>query len=124
MLQSEICLPSTNLSHSSKELKELILSLAKEPKFKIFSPLLRSTANQIRIQSEGYNRKVTINKIIKLLQEFEQCEIIDFVDETGIDEKEIKAALAELVASGKIGTRQRRRWQEAGKHYNDIYYLN
>lgn len=128
MLQTET-LPTSNISHPisdqnfGKELKDLLLNLAKEQKYKNFGSLLRSTANQVREKSEGYNRKVTKNKIIKLLREFEQCELIDFTDETGIAAKEIKEALQELTKEGIVGSKLRRRWQEPGKHFNEIYFL-
>ena len=100
MLQSDNLTFISDFSHpffnslEPKQLKDLLLELAK--KHKSFSSILRGAANEIRNRTEGYNRTVTRNKILKLLKEFECCEIVDLVDETGINEKEIKAALAEL----------------------------
>lgn len=108
----------------ANSLKDLLLQLAKDSPNRQFSTILRNAAESVRNSAFGYNRKVTKNKIIKLLQEFECCELADFVDETKIPSKEILPALEELEKENKIRIELRRRWQEPGKHYNNLYYLN
>lgn len=137
MLQSVNNLPSINdnLSHPifldlpleekqrAKALKELLLKLSKDENNAAFSPILRAAADTIRERFIGYNRKTTKNKILKLIQEFECCEMIDFVEEYKIDERELRGAIDDLVRERKIRVERRRRWQEAGRHYNELYYL-
>lgn len=104
-------------------LKQLLLDLSKDEKNKDFRTILRDAASSIREKAFGYNRAVTKKRICKLLAEFECCEIYDFTDELGLPEKEIKAAILDLLKEEKIVEGKRRRWQEAGKHYNPIYEL-
>lgn len=104
-------------------LKDLLLSLSKDPQNEAFRSILRRAADSIREKAFGYNRAVTKKKILKLLGEFECLELEDFVDETHIRKAEVAAAIDELISEEKILRMQRRRWQEPGKHYNDIYYL-
>lgn len=87
-------------------------------------------ADSVRVKAFGYNRQTTRRKIMKLLIEFHRLEIEDLTDETKIPEKEIKAAISELVAMGsvkhgekfyRVQEGKRRRWQEPGKHYNKLY---
>jgi DNA-binding transcriptional ArsR family regulator len=97
--------------------------LSRRPENSKYKRTLRRAADEIREKAFGYNRQTTRRKILKLLSEFHICEIDDFTCETGIAEPEIRAALAELAAENKIKIGRRRRWQEAGKHYNEIFEL-
>jgi hypothetical protein len=104
-------------------LKQLLLDLSKDEEYKDFRSILRVAADTVRQKAFGYNRSVTKRKILKLLAEYFTLEIVDIVDETGISEKEIKAAIADLIKENAIVEGERRRWQEVGKHYNKIYEL-
>ncbi len=131
----EIPTPSnTRLSHPpftselaaespADQLKRLLLSLSKEPQNSEFRTILRSAADSVREKAFGYNRSVTKKKILKLLGEFDCLELEDLVDETRIKSVELAGALEDLITEAKIIRGKRRRWQEPGKHYNDIYYL-
>lgn len=109
---------------NAKKLKDLLLNLSKQEQNKQFKTALRNCADQVRIIAFGHNRQTTKNKILTLLKDFYCCEIVDFIEETKIDEKEIKAALSELLSEKRIQLGKRPRHQEMGKHYNDLYYLN
>lgn len=108
---------------SADGLKRLLLSLSKEPQNSQFRSILRQAADSVRQQAFGYNRTVTKKKILKLLAEFDCLELEDLVDETRIKSAEIASAIDQLIDEGKILRGKRRRWQEPGKHYNDIFYL-
>jgi hypothetical protein len=110
-------------SADSDDLKQLLLDLSKDPRFASHRSTLRLAADQVRIKAFGYNRETTKRKILKLIKEFECIEIEDLVDETNIDDREIKSALIELIEDGKVKEGKRRRWQEPGKHYNPVFYL-
>lgn len=110
-------------SERAARLKQLLFDLSKEEDYKDYRSILRSAADSVRIKAFGYNRAVTKRKILKLLSEFYNLEIVDLVEDTGIAEKEIKAAVADLIAEEKITEGERRRYQEPGKHYNKIYEL-
>jgi DNA-binding transcriptional ArsR family regulator len=97
--------------------------LSRRPENSKYKSTLRRAADEIREKAFGYNRQTTRRKILKLLSEFHICEIEDFTEETGIPESEIRAALAELAAENMITVGRRRRWQEMGKHYNEIFEL-
>jgi hypothetical protein len=114
---------NTSGTANAEKLKGLLLELSKDPEHAQFKSILRLAADQVRITAFGYNRSTTKKKIIRLLEEFHCLEIEDIADETAIDEREIRAALLELVNEGRIKHGKRRRWQEPGKHYNDIFYL-
>jgi len=105
------------------QLKNLLLMLSRRPENQKYRATLRKAADEIREKAFGYNRQTTKRKILKLIAEFHICEIDDFIDETGIAESEIRAALAELAAEGAITVGRRRRWQEMGKHFNEIFEL-
>jgi len=109
--------------HRAARLKQLLFDLSKEEEYKDFRSILRNAADSVRQKAFGFNRAVTKRKILKLLAEFFVLEIADLTDETGISEKEIKAAVAELIGENKIVEGTRRRYQEVGKHYNKIYEL-
>lgn len=104
-------------------LKALLLNLSRQPEYGEYRSILRSAADSVREKAFGYNRQTTRKKILKLLNEFHCLEIDDLTDETRISEKEIRAALDDLIAEEKVIRGQRRRWQEPGKHYNAVYYL-
>lgn len=107
-----------------ERLKKLLLDLSKRDEFKQdFGTILREAADKIREKAFGYNREVTKRKIVNLIREFEICEMDDFLDEFKLPKKEIDGALDDLISEQKIVTGQRRRWQEAGKHYNTTYEL-
>ncbi|MBX3288431.1 MAG: hypothetical protein KF855_03705 [Acidobacteria bacterium] len=108
---------------SALHLRDHLIALAQKPENSSFKSILRSAAESIRVTAFGYNRATTKRKILRLLKEFHCLEILDIVDETNIKDSEIKAALAELVCESKIRLGKRRRWQEPGKHYNEIYEL-
>lgn len=114
---------SLDSSGGAARLKQLLFDLSKEEEFKDFRSILRAAADSVREKAFGYNRAVTKRKILKLLAEFFVLEIVDLTDETGIAEKEIKAAVADLIVEEKIVEGERRRYQEPGKHYNKIYEL-
>jgi hypothetical protein len=114
---------NTNGTANADKLKNLLLELSKDPDHVQFKTILRLAADEVRVKAFGYNRQTTKRRIIKLLEEFQCLEIEDFVDETGIDTREIKSALVELVEELKIKEGRRRRWQEPGKHYNPIFEL-
>ena len=107
----------------AQKLKQLLLDLSKEEENTDFRSILRDAADKIRTKAFGFNRAVTKRKIINLIREYEICEMDDFLDEFKLPKKEILAALDELQNDGKIIVGKRRRWQEAGKHYNLIYRL-
>lgn len=107
----------------AQKLNRLLLDLSKDKSNKEFSTALRNAADAIREKAFGYNRATTKRKIVRLLKEFEICELEDFLEETRIAKKEIRDALDDLIKEKKIETGQRRRWQEAGKHYSTIYSL-
>jgi predicted Rossmann fold nucleotide-binding protein DprA/Smf involved in DNA uptake len=108
-------------------LKQNLLDLSRLPENKPFKSSLRQAADSIRNTAFGFNREVTKKKIIKLLDAenggYDCLEIDDFIDETGLPETELRPALIELEKAGKIEADKRRRWQEPGKHYNDIWRL-
>ncbi len=110
-------------SERAARLKQLLLDLSKEEANRDFRAILRDAAASVREKAFGFNRAVTKKRILKLLGEFECCEIDDFTDELGLPEKEIRAALADLLKEEKICEGRRRRWQEAGKHYNQTFEL-
>ncbi len=110
-------------SERAARLKQLLLDLSKEEDNKDFRTILRDAASSIREKAFGYNRAVTKKRILKLLSEFELCEIADFTDELNLPEKEIRAALDDLLKAEKISEGKRRRWQEPGKHYNQTFEL-
>lgn len=124
---------NTGLSHppfskqavvsSADELKKLLLSLSKDPKNSQFKSILRNAADSVRETAFGYNRSVTKKKILKLLGEFDCLELDDLIDETKIKSAELSAALEQLITSGHVLKGKRRRWQEPGKHFNDVFYL-
>ena len=103
------------------KLKAILLELSLAPEYDQFRSILRAAADSVREKAFGYNRKTTCKKILKLLAEFVCLEITDIADETKICEKEIRAALDELIDEGKVERGRRRRWQEPGKHYNEIF---
>lgn len=108
----------------AERLKKLLLDLSKDESVKKdFGSILREAADRVREKAFGFNRGVTKRKIINLIREFEICEMDDFTDEFNLPKKEIFAALDELERENKIVVGRRRRWQEAGKHYNLIYRL-
>jgi acetate kinase len=115
--------PRPNQIDTAARLKQLLLDLSKEEDYKDFRSIIRAAADSVREKAFGYNRSVTKRKILKLLAEFFALELDDITFETGIGEKEIKAALDDLIKENKIVEGRRRRWQEAGKHYNPIYEL-
>jgi hypothetical protein len=104
-------------------LKALLLDLSKEEDFRDFRSIIRAAADSVREKAFGYNRQVTKRKILKLLDEYFVLELDDITDETRISEKEIKAALNDLIQENKIREGKRRRWQEVGKHYNPTFEL-
>jgi hypothetical protein len=108
---------------SAEELKKLLLDMAAKPEYAPYQKTLRAAAGEVKIAAFGYNRGTTRKRILKLLAEYEQLEIDDLTSETRIAEKEIRAAIEELIAERKIIRGKRRRWSEPGKHYNDIYLL-
>lgn len=126
-------LSDTTLSHpilsvseptpSAEKLKILLLSLSRDPDNAAYRSILRSAADAIRETAFGYNRSVTKRKVLKLLSEYDCLELSDLTDETGIAEKEIREAIEEMIADGSVMRGRRRRWQEPGKHYNDIFFL-
>ncbi len=109
--------------HRAARLKQLLFDLSKEEEYKDFRSILRNAADSVRQKAFGYNRAAVKRKILKLLSEFFLLEIDDITDETGIPEKEIKAAVAELIVRGAIVAGKRRRFQEVCKHYKLIYSL-
>lgn len=113
--------PVSSFPNDSQGLKQLLLELSKRPELAVHKSTLRSAANRVRETAFGYNRSATKKKILKLLQEFYQLEIDDLTDETKIAEKEIRAGLEELIAAGRVKRGHRRRWQEPGKHYNELF---
>jgi hypothetical protein len=116
-------LNSSAAESPAERLKNLLLSLSRDPENKAYKAILRSAADNVRHTAFGYNRATTKRKIVKLLEEFHCLELVDITDETGITETEIKAALSDLITEGKVVPGKRRRWQEPGKHYNEIYEL-
>lgn len=116
-------LNSSAAESPADRLKNLLLSLSRDPENKAYKSILRAAADSVRHTAFGYNRATTKRKILKLLEEFTCLEVVDITDETGIAESEVKAALIELVADGKAVLGKRRRWQEPGKHYNEIYEI-
>jgi hypothetical protein len=116
-------LPHPPQSLDDEWLKQHLLSLSKHPELAAHRSTLRSAADRVREKAFGYNRATTKRKILKLVKEYFCLELEDIVDETRIAEKEVKAAIAELLADGKLKKGRRRRWQEPGKHFNDTYEL-
>ena len=114
--------PDSSSSRAQK-LKQLLLDLSNEKENTDFRSILREAAERIRTKSFGFNRAVTKRKIVNLIREFEICEMDDFLFEFKLPKAEITDALGELIAEEKIVEGKRRRWQEAGKHYNLIYKL-
>lgn len=108
-------------SEPAEKLKQLLIELSRQPEHASFRSILRSAADSVREKAFGYNRKTTRKKILKLLSEFSCLEIVDITDETRISENEVRAALEELIAEGLAVRGRRRRWQEPGKHYNEIF---
>lgn len=110
-------------SERAARLKQLLLDLSKEDDYKDFRTILRDAASNIREKAFGFNRIVTKKRILKLLNEFDLCEIVDFTDELKLPEKEIRGALDDLLKDESIVEGKRRRWQEPGKHYNQTFEL-
>ncbi len=107
----------------AEALKQLLLMLSKRREYSDHRSTLRAAADRIRETAFGYNRSTTKKKILRLLNEFTCLELDDITDETGIAEHEIKAALTDLASEEKITVGKRRRWQEPGKHYNELFEL-
>lgn len=108
---------------NAAQLKDLLLALADQEHLAEFKAILRSAANTVKEKAFGYNRKAIKNKILKLLREFERCEMIDFEEEFKLPKREIQAALDELVRESLVRVGGRQRFQEAGKHFSPVYIL-
>ena len=121
-ISANIPQPDLNNSRAAK-LKQLLLDLSKDEEHQDFRSILREAADRVRQKAFGFNRSVTKRKILNLIREFEICEMDDFLDELKLPKKEIAAALDELEAEKKILVGKRRRFQEAGKHFNLIYKI-
>lgn len=105
-------------------LKQILSDLADKPEYRQFRTILKTASEAVREKAFGYNRRTTRRRILKLLSEFHCLELTDITDETRLPEREVREALDEIIASGEISRGKRRRWQEPGKHYNDIFELN
>jgi len=114
-------------TENALELKQNLLDLSRLPEYKAFKSILRNAADAVRTTAFGHNREVTKKKIIRLLDTenggYDCLEIDDFIDETNLPEQELREALIELEKAGFIEKDKRRRWQEPGKHYNDLWLL-
>ena len=123
--------PSTNLNKEDKarQLHRLLLDMAKDESEKEVSSLYRKTADFFRTTFFGRTEAEIKSSIIEVLKDYcdgekdHPVELINLVELTGINEKELIPILNKLVLTGEIEQGRRRRHNEAGKHYNALYRL-
>lgn len=144
MPNSVNCLPqnnSDNLSHpflpnlktsqedKAKQLHRLLLDLAKDESEKELKSIYRRTADFFRDSVFGKSEKQIRACLLEVFKEyfdgetFVALEIENLAEETGISADKLQPVLDQMVARGEVLMGRRRRWQEAGKHYNPIYKL-
>jgi hypothetical protein len=106
---------------NADRLKQTLLELSRAEENRYFQSVLLAAATAVRETTHGVNPNSARNKIVKLFQEFTSLEMDDLTDETKLAEADIRKVLAKLVDENLIVEGKRRRWQEAGKHYNELW---
>jgi hypothetical protein len=133
VLRTNVALPFFQLDlpdDKAKLLHRLLLDLAKDTSEKEAKWAFRSTADFFREKFFGPTETQIKLHITGVLEEYfdgetyRPLEIDNLAELTGIAEEKLLPVLNKLVADGTILQGRRRRWQEAGKHYNPLYKLN
>lgn len=106
---------------NADKLKQTLLELSRQDENRYFQSVLLAAATAVREQTHGVNVVSARNKIVKVFQEFKSLEIDDLTDETKLSEADIRKVLTKLLDENLIIEGKRRRWQEAGKHYNELW---
>ncbi|HEX8249004.1 MAG TPA: hypothetical protein VF599_12575 [Pyrinomonadaceae bacterium] len=106
---------------NADKLKQTLLELSRQDENRFFQSVLLAAATEIREKTHGVNSVSARNKIVKVFQEFGSLEMDDLTDETKLSEPDIRKVLLKLEEENLIVEGKRRRWQEAGKHYNELW---
>jgi hypothetical protein len=146
MLNSSNTLPSTNFDLSSlptlfnsdqsastdekaKKIHRFLLDLAKSESEKEMKSFFRQTADFFRDTVFGKSEKQIRSCIINVLEDYFDgenyvaLEIENIAEESSIRIEALQPVLDNMVKKGEILQGKRRRFQEAGKHFNPIYKL-
>jgi hypothetical protein len=127
--QSHPFFTSTNEKDKADQLHRLLLDLAKNTSEKELKSVFRKTADFFREAVFGKTQAQIRTAVLEALKDYfdgEECaplEINNLEELTGIDEPELLPVLNKMVAAGEILQGRRRRYNEAGAHYNAIYKL-
>ena len=120
---------STNEKDKATHLHRLLLDLAKDTSEKELKSAFRKTADFLRESLFGKTEaqiRTAITEAFKDYfdgEEYRALEINNLAELTGIDEQQLSPVLNKMVAKGEILQGRRRRFNEAGEHYNAIYKL-
>lgn len=146
MLNSQKALSPTNLDLSSlpnlfksdknlspqdkaKKIHRFLLDLAKDESEKEIKSIYRQTADYFRDTFFGKSEKQIRSCIIAVLEDYFDgenyvaLEIENISEQSGIRVEALQPVLDKMVKESEILLGRRRRFQEAGKHYNPIYKL-
>lgn len=113
----------------AKQLHRLLLDCARDESEKEISSMYRKAAEFFRETFFGRTEAQIKAAIIEVLKDYcdgidaHPVEINNLAELTGIDDKELIPVLQSLVLAGEIVQGRRRRYNEAGMHYNAIYKL-
>lgn len=113
----------------AKKIHRLLLDLAKNEQEKEMKSIFRQTADFFRDTVFGKSEKQIRSCIIGVLEDYFDgenyvaLEIENIAEESGIKIEALQPVLDKMVKKGEILQGRRRRFQEAGKHYNPIYKL-
>ncbi|MCD9186743.1 MAG: hypothetical protein LUM44_09935 [Pyrinomonadaceae bacterium] len=131
--QNSILHPNFNPEDSEKDraqkLKNFLVELSKQPEVTEYRSIIRKAADAIREKAFGISDRKVESKLTEAFEEYFNgenyifVEMSDLIELTGLREKEIEPILTKMISKGVVETSQRRRWNEPGKHYNDLYRL-
>lgn len=118
-----------NSKDKARQLHRLLLDCARDESEKEVSSMYRKAADFFRETFFGKTEAQIKAAILEVLRDYcdgsdsHPLEVINLVELTGISEKELIPVLGGMVLSGEIIQGRRRRYNEAGNHYNAIYKL-
>lgn len=136
-LPNNSALPHPNLTFSPEEsekekaqkLKDFLIGLSRQPEVTEYRSIIRQAADSIREKAFGISDRKIETKLLAAFEEYfdgeeyNYLEMSDLIELTGLREKFLTPVLTKMIAKEQVETSERRRWNEPGKHYNDLYRL-
>ena len=104
-------------------LNKLLLKLAKTETDKDLRIAIKDSIKAINHKIFGHTIAEIKATVRELLNEYYSLELVDLCELSGVHEKQMNSVLQMMEDDNLIVRGKRRRWQEMGKHYNDLFSL-